>query len=126
MGDLHLWTEALHKRYGPIVRQAPDELSYTSADVWKDIYGHRVARPENGKDFSYRWDPNPDHPSIITAGRERHTQLRRLLSNAFSDKVLHGQEPIIRHYTELLITKLSETCTKEETTVDLVKWYNVS
>lgn len=29
----------LHKKYGPVLRIAPDELSYASAQAWQDIYG---------------------------------------------------------------------------------------
>ncbi|OJD38810.1 cytochrome p450 [Diplodia corticola] len=124
IGDLHLWTKSLHERYGPVVRLASDELSFMTADVLKDIYGHRAGKPENEKDISYRFDPKPEHASIVNADRARHTQLRRLLSNAFSDKVLQGQEPVIRKYTDLLITKLSERCRQGDSTVDLVNWYN--
>ncbi|RYP04569.1 hypothetical protein DL764_004377 [Monosporascus ibericus] len=30
----------LHKKYGPVLRIAPDELSYASAQAWQDIYVH--------------------------------------------------------------------------------------
>jgi hypothetical protein len=29
----------LHRRYGPVVRTAPDELSYNVEEAWQDIYG---------------------------------------------------------------------------------------
>jgi hypothetical protein len=31
----------LHEKYGPVVRIAPNELSFNTASSWKDIYGYR-------------------------------------------------------------------------------------
>lgn len=39
----------LHEKYGNVVRFCPDELSYTDAQAWKDLYGHMKGRPENPK-----------------------------------------------------------------------------
>src|ERR1700761_1842879 len=35
----------LHDKYGPVVRFAPDDVSFISAAAWKEIYGFR--RPGN-------------------------------------------------------------------------------
>ena len=32
---------ALHRRYGPVVRVAPDELAFSDPQAWRDIMGHR-------------------------------------------------------------------------------------
>ncbi|KAK7746481.1 hypothetical protein SLS53_002440 [Cytospora paraplurivora] len=34
----------LHEKYGPVLRIAPDELSYASAEAWQDIYAHHRLR----------------------------------------------------------------------------------
>jgi cytochrome P450 len=107
------------------VRIAPDELSYTAPQCWKDIYGHRIGQPENYKDPSENFTPGQAQ-SIIFADKAKHSQLRRLLSNAFSEKTLRDQEPVLRHYADLLIQRLSERCGGGSNPVDLVKWYNVS
>ena len=31
---------ALHERYGPVVRLAANEVSFTDPQAWQDIYGH--------------------------------------------------------------------------------------
>ena len=43
------WLYKLHKKYGPVVRFGPTDLSYATAQAWKDIHGHSKERPENGK-----------------------------------------------------------------------------
>jgi hypothetical protein len=39
-GVLPYEVKSLHDKYGPIVRIAPDELSYNCAEAWQDIYGN--------------------------------------------------------------------------------------
>ncbi|KAK0628019.1 Isotrichodermin C-15 hydroxylase [Lasiodiplodia hormozganensis] len=101
----------------------PNELSYTDPKAWKDIYGHRNGIPENEKDASQNFDADKAHPSIIHADKEMHSKMRRLLANAFSDKSLREQEPVIKQYVQVLIRRLREQA-EAGNTVDMVKWYN--
>ncbi|KAL9070874.1 MAG: hypothetical protein Q9157_005667 [Trypethelium eluteriae] len=98
----------LHLKHGEIVRIAPNELSFTGAAAWKDIYGFRNGLPENRKDPAENTDADHRYPTIINASRVDHGRLRKLLSNAFSDKVLKGQEPVLLHYIDLLVARLTE------------------
>lgn len=41
-GVQHLYNYALHEKYGPVVRISPNELSFTEAYAWEQIYGNRV------------------------------------------------------------------------------------
>lgn len=43
------WLYRLHDKYGPVVRFGPTDLSYVTAQAWKDIHGYGKGRPENGK-----------------------------------------------------------------------------
>ncbi|TQN67917.1 Multicopper oxidase aurL2 [Colletotrichum shisoi] len=40
-GNLAWRIRDLHEQYGPVIRIAPDELSYTSSTAWKKMYGQR-------------------------------------------------------------------------------------
>ena len=42
-GVQHCHYYNLHRKYGSLVRVAPNELLFTSADAWEDIYGYRVS-----------------------------------------------------------------------------------
>jgi len=121
-GDLTTTTQRLHKQYGEIVRIAPDELSYCSAEAWKDIYGHRQGHPQMQKDPLTFSKPANLPPSIITADDATHARYRRLISNAFSEKAMREQEPLIQTYVDLLIQRLRENCGDKP--IDMVKWYN--
>ncbi|KAL1623127.1 hypothetical protein SLS54_004613 [Diplodia seriata] len=124
-GTITFLVHELHQKYGPVVRIAPDELVYTNAEAWRDIYGHRNGVPENPKHTSRDNDPDTTYPNIIAADREQHSKLRRLLSHAFSEKAMKDQEPIIRHYIDLLVERLREVAKEADPKgTDMVKWYN--
>ncbi len=104
----------MHEKYGPVVRLAPDELSFASAEAWRDIYGHRTGSQLHGQ------DEFPKYPtfyrvkggarSIINEDRDGHALLRRQLSHGFSERSMREQEPIIGRYVDLLVRRLREQC----------------
>lgn len=49
-GRLPFNNTKLHTRYGGVVRIAPNELSFNTAEGWRDIYGNRIGKPEMPKD----------------------------------------------------------------------------
>jgi cytochrome P450 len=51
-----------------------------------------------------------------------HSRYRRLLSNAFSDKALREQEPLIKQYVDLFISRLHENA--KNGAQDMVSWFN--
>lgn len=123
-GNLPHTVKALHNKYGPVVRTAPDELSFiTDGQDWKAIYGTRPGHSQKQKDFSFYQDGIDGHPNIIRSNDADHSRFRRLLSHAFSDNSLRGQEPIIQGYVDLLIRRLREM-SESDKPVDLVSWYN--
>ncbi|RAL00110.1 cytochrome P450 [Aspergillus ibericus CBS 121593] len=95
----------LHQQYGQVVRVAPDELSYTSEEAWKDIYGPRS--DEMGKDPVFSLRTPTGVQNILTADRATHTRQRRLLSHAFSEKALREQEGMIQGYVDRLVEQLA-------------------
>ena len=117
------WHE-LHQKYGPVVRIAPDELSYNTAGAWRDIYGYRPADSQMNKDPNFFGPPRFGAPSIIDSNYTDHSRFRRLLSHAFSDRALREQEPLLQRYINLLIQRLHERCSNGAEPLDMVKWYN--
>lgn len=116
-------TRALHQRYGDVVRIAPDELSYTNGNAWKDIYGHRQGKPEMVKNRKiYTIHPGGEH--IIIANREDHSRFRKSLSHGFSDSSMRQQEPLIQNYVDLLVRRLGEHSRDGQMPQDMCAWYN--
>ncbi|XP_014556637.1 hypothetical protein COCVIDRAFT_37744 [Bipolaris victoriae FI3] len=126
-GEEAAWETEMHKRYGEVVRLAPDRLSFVTAGAWRDIAG-----PSVGKRLENRKDPTA-LPSNIRGMRslaseyrtEVHRPRRRLYQNAFSDKALRKQEPLILGYVNLLVQVIKEAATKDSVSkVDIQKLLN--
>lgn len=87
------------------MRLAPDRLSYTRAQAWKDIFGHRTGgRLSNPKDSRTQSGAIDGYHSLVTEpDDERHGQTRRVFSHAFSDRALVQQEGLIQGYVGELV-----------------------
>lgn len=113
----------MHKRYGDIVRIAPDELAFSHPDAWQDIMGHQKGKPEFPKaNWFYR--PMEDQAGhVVNESRAQHGRLRRQMAHGFSEKAMRDQEPMIRGYVDILLQRLHEFC-ESGTPVILSDWYN--
>jgi averantin hydroxylase len=121
LGTLPFKLLELHKQYGPVVRTAPDELSYATSQAWKDVFQHRTGHEEFPKDPIALVRPPNGVYSILGANRADHSHFRRLLSHAFSDKGIREQDPLIRQHVDLLIQRLHEHA--GQGSQDMVDWY---
>ncbi|KAF2191204.1 cytochrome P450 [Zopfia rhizophila CBS 207.26] len=131
-GSIPKYVGGLHRKYGDVVRIAPDEISFINPKVWKDVYGYgtKDSRMAAGSLPTKHWhrygNPVNGHPSLLhTRGDQAHAQTRRLFSPAFSDRALKLQEPLFQKYVNLLIHKLKEGIEEDpERKFDMVRMYN--
>ncbi|KAI1656208.1 cytochrome P450 [Daldinia decipiens] len=113
---------ALHQRYGPVVRIAPDHLAIDGAVAWPEIYAHRPnTKPEFGRPAGLLFPG--DELCILGAPREAHRRMRRQLSLAFSDSALSEQEATISRFVGMLLDKI-EVHSQGGKYVDIVEWLN--
>ncbi|KAI1121490.1 cytochrome P450 [Nemania abortiva] len=119
-GQLDFRTRQFHEKYGPVVRVTPNELTFTTAEAWKDIYGHGHAEYPKVFPEGYRKGRAAE---IISSNAHDHFRFRRAMLPAFSDRALALQESIIREYVDLLIEKLGEVAAKDGPSTNMVKWY---
>jgi cytochrome P450 len=117
-----MWIHKLHLRYGPVVRYAPNELSFIDTSVWREIHGYGANAFKKDPDF-YGPDAYGTPVGLVRADNVAHARQRKLVSHAFSDKALKEQESFLKGYVELLIAKLKDIGAKGAE-ADLVKWYN--
>lgn len=123
-GEQTFQTRELHKEYGSVVRIGPTTLSFTSAQAWKDIYGHGTHKPLP-KDPLFYEPPVNGVNGVIFVDDAEHTRMRRILSHAFSDKALKEQEGLLKGWSAKMVRKMYEAASKSETgTVDLLKFLN--
>lgn len=131
-GTLPRKIKALHDIYGPVVRVAPNELSFNTPEAWKDIYSDKPYGLGRSEEFYRILGPN----SIFGAGRKDHGRIRGAVSLAFRASALRGYEEKIRQYVDLLVEQLggltkdkacdgtSDRVHQDEVTVDIVRWLN--
>ncbi|KAL8335865.1 hypothetical protein RB598_009858 [Gaeumannomyces tritici] len=111
----------LHKKYGDVVRIAPDELSFAHPTAWLEIYGHRPHGsdgPEELPKYQTYFRNAGMPPSIVNEDRENHALIRRLLAPGFSERTMRDQEPIIGGYVDLLIKQLHANCSVPDSNQD--------
>ncbi|KAJ0165189.1 Versicolorin B desaturase, partial [Colletotrichum tanaceti] len=97
-GHIHLDLEKLHRKYGPVVRVSPNELSFGSTESWKAVYGHSNAeRPTPTKGPFYEIFAAGFRSLCVGSERDpkRHGEMRKMLSSAFSQRSLLDQEHIV-------------------------------
>ncbi|KAG5659484.1 hypothetical protein KAF25_002043 [Fusarium avenaceum] len=123
-GYHHHAMHQLHEKYGPIVRIAPNNLSFINPQAWKDIYAHKKTRDQEMIKDPEFYVRNPDAPTIVNGNHEEHARYRRLYSPGFSARSLREQEPLIQNYVEMFIKGISRACERGETLVDMVQWFN--
>jgi cytochrome P450 len=123
-GQLDSSIKDFHSKYGEVVRFSPDELSFTSEQAWKDIYGDRGHPLMKDPAFYMLIRMGQDGaPSIFNANKVDHQRVRKALAHAFSEKALREQEPFIKHYVDLLIGKLRGVA-NSGMAADMVEWYD--
>ncbi|PWY78383.1 cytochrome P450 [Aspergillus heteromorphus CBS 117.55] len=110
---------AFHATYGEAVRYGPAEVSFITAQAWKDIYGH------GHQQFQKVLNSASNPKDIISANNADHTRHRRALAHAFSAKGLQAQEPVLIAYVDKLISRLHDVA-ESRLPVDMVKWYNLT
>ncbi|KAF7539526.1 hypothetical protein G7054_g2049 [Neopestalotiopsis clavispora] len=125
MGTLPFDMLELHEKYGDVVRIAPNELAFSHPQAWKDIMGHHPGARAEMEKYDHFYRPVSFGPvDIVSAHREEHSRLRRLMSHGFSDRSMQAQQPIINQYIDLFIQRRHEHCFGSEKPVDLAAWFN--
>lgn len=125
-GDLAQKLVELHEAYGPVVRIAPDELSYAKASAWRDIYGERsgteMAKALDGRGIApTHYDG--DHSILQAPTPETHRRLRRLLQPAFTESAMLNEEPLIRKNVNNLMRILRTHARNGSAPVDLTRLF---
>ena len=110
---------ALHNKYGPAVRIAPNEVSFSNPKAAIDIF-------KTGKGFRktefYGVFPPPENPDIFTETREAvHGVKKRYAATPYSLASMQQSTPRIEETEKLLISKLDEF-TDNNKICDLGDW----
>ncbi|KAI0115580.1 cytochrome P450 [Nemania sp. FL0031] len=124
----------LHRKYGPVVRIGPNEVSFSSPQVARNLLsaGKRFYKT----DF-YSVFPPPENPDIFTEIREEvHAMKKKVANVPYSMAAMRQLSPFIDDTIEFLVSRMGGFCTdpttsdkeslvngkKPQPTLDLGNW----
>lgn len=95
---------------GPVVRIAPNELSFNTAQSWKDIYDLRQGHQTFIKSEFYDGGSFADRCGSIVSERDPqvHGLMRKSLAHAFSQRSLIEQEYLISKNVDAFIQRIGQ------------------
>ncbi|EAA63249.1 hypothetical protein AN3281.2 [Aspergillus nidulans FGSC A4] len=126
-GRFHRAIDEQHRRYGPVFRVSPNELSFASVASWKDIYGHRATgKPPLIKSKFYEIYGAGFGSLCIGSERdpEKHTRMKKSLSPAFSLRSLGDQEVIVSQCVDRFVSRMGEP-ELNAGGLNMTKWYEM-
>ncbi|TGJ80519.1 hypothetical protein E0Z10_g8247 [Xylaria hypoxylon] len=103
----------LHGKYGPVVRIGPNEVSFSSPQVARNILsaGKRFYKT----DF-YTVFPPPENPDIFTEIREEvHAMKKKVANVPYSMAAMRQLSPFIDDTIEFLVSRMGGFCTDPAT-----------
>ncbi|KAK4210842.1 cytochrome protein [Rhypophila decipiens] len=128
-GRIHLAIDDGHKKYGPVFRVSPNELSFASLKSWKDIYGHAVGNKQTLVKSEF-YDMYGSGFKKLCIGSERdpqkHRKMKQSLSAAFATKALREQEAIVANVVDAFINKIGRLGGPgSDKGLNMTKWYEM-
>ncbi|KAJ6606047.1 benzoate para-hydroxylase [Mycena vulgaris] len=123
IGRRYLAVDAAHKKYGPIVRIAPNHISVAHPDAVGTVYGHSHGELAFNKSKFYDAFVAGTPSVFSTTSRKDHTEKRRIVSQAFSYRALEQFSPFIQANIVSFVCKLDSMC-DTGSSLDLLTWLN--
>lgn len=116
-GNMNTAMIALHKKYGPLVRTGPNELSVADLTAIKTIYG--AGTQFRKSDWYSVWQGHRKFDLFAERDEKIHGQQRRLVSRAYSMDALKDLEP---HVDTAIKTFLSKMDSLKHSSIDMGRW----
>ncbi|KAI0454857.1 cytochrome protein [Xylaria acuta] len=127
-GRSHRAIERQHKKYGPVFRVSPNELSFASVDSWKTIYGFPPpGQPHLVKSEFYDIYGAGFKTGCIGSERDpqQHASKKKNLSAAFSTKALNAQEALVQKCWDQFVEKIGPLSRATPEGINIVKWFEM-
>lgn len=113
---------ALHRKYGPIVRLAPNMFSIDSPESVNMMYGIGSKLPKS--DWYDGWKhPSPDAWTLFPdKDIKRHAQTRRVFQGLYSMSSLVSYEKYVDECADILLNRMS-ICSKRREPINMGHWF---
>ncbi|KAL2042252.1 hypothetical protein N7G274_004740 [Stereocaulon virgatum] len=120
--DVSSLTLKLHEKYGPLVRVAPNMLSFSKAHMIAQVYHRKV-----DKDDFWTHGALGEHPPMLqTKDHEEHVKKRKIIAPVLSWKSLLRFESWVDEETLRLRNKIKQRYVEPKRDINLadwIKWY---
>ncbi|KAI0008985.1 cytochrome P450 [Xylariaceae sp. FL0662B] len=122
-GQFHRIIEDSHRKYGPVFRVGPNELSFASATAYKTIYGTKNPAPKN--EYFAMFAAGYKEPCVATE-RDPHKagEKRALFTTAFTQRALLQQESIVQRCVDEFIIKVGQLGSGPKG-IEIGHWYDM-
>lgn len=112
----------LHKKYGPVVRIAPNDLSIADPDAIDVIYGPKRIFPKT--EFYDGFNPHISKrsDSFCETDEGKHAARRRIQAPFYTQAAVLDYEPCVDRVIELFRSRMREFVASQDT-VDMATWF---
>jgi cytochrome P450 len=108
---------ALHRKYGPLVRTGPNELSVADLSAIKTIYG--AGTKFRKSDWYSVWQGHRKFDLFAEADEKLHGSQRRLVSRAYAMESLQDLEPYVDNAVNVFLDNMAQ---RQDQVVDIGSW----
>ena len=116
-GNRWYYVQALHKKYGPIVRISPEEVAISDPQMVSKVHAL-------GTDFRKRQQPGTPFNIFSISDPKAHRTRQRFYAKAFSDEVLKSTtEPAVRSLVQTAVAGIKQDSMQAKNHIaDVYKW----
>lgn len=107
----------LHKKYGDVVRIGPRELSFSTRQAMRDIYG------ANNKFIKApAYEAFGRQSSFTIRNKEAHRSRQKRIAHVFAPAAIAGVEPLVHEQVTKLLAVFSR---RTEQPIDIMEWFRI-
>ncbi|KAH7392725.1 cytochrome P450 3A17 [Pyrenochaeta sp. MPI-SDFR-AT-0127] len=118
------YTDALHQRYGGVVRVSPTEVAIADISAVSQI--HKIGAGFLKSEFYAKMTPTREPGIFAMRDPHDHAARRRLFARAFSNSSLRmNWEGDVRRKVELAVQRIKQDASETEKGADVLKWWTL-
>jgi len=118
------YIDALHRKYGPVVRISPQEVAVFDTEAFRQI--HAVSGGYTKGDFYTKLTNFPVHSVFTLRDAKEHGVRRRLFAKGFSKTYLREHwEGVVRDKVQFAVNRLVGDAEAHSGKVDVFKWWSL-
>lgn len=111
-GQLPFLLHRLHEKYGPVVRTAPNEVSFIDQGALRTLHTHKNAVTSHIFPKNYdAWSETSNYFAntiFLTGKDDDHARMRKVFGAAFSEQMLREHESTIAKAVDCFVEQLRE------------------